>query len=208
MEVSKGTCQKRFSGFCPLRFPKSFGTRITENHLGNLFALFFGRALDQMGQKCRYLAKNARFGPNLAVFWPKSIFSGYEVKLLVPSYQGDPSQVLMFEFPPCKSWQESMTMLSARSFEKGKNFWCVPVKDRICRLRGAKLKMKGSLNLKLQGSTSPPPACPSPGILERKRPDLFIIIIRAKVFLFSKISSEADSQLPSSFVNLDRDLIF
>ena len=98
-------------------------------------------------------------------------------------------------------------MLSARSFEKGKNFWCVPVKDRICRLRGANLKMKGSLNLKLQGSTSPPPACPSPGILERRRSDLFIII-RAKVFLFGKISLEADYQLPSSFVNPGRDLIF
>ena len=31
---------------------KSFGTNITENHLGNLSALFFGQALDQMGQKC------------------------------------------------------------------------------------------------------------------------------------------------------------
>ena len=31
---------------------KSFGTNITENHFGNLSALFFGQALDQMGQKC------------------------------------------------------------------------------------------------------------------------------------------------------------
>ena len=38
---------------------KSFGTNITENHLDNLFASFFGQALDQMGQKCRYLAQNA-----------------------------------------------------------------------------------------------------------------------------------------------------
>ena len=30
---------------------KSFGTNITENHLDNLFASFFGQALDQMGQK-------------------------------------------------------------------------------------------------------------------------------------------------------------
>ena len=30
---------------------ESFGTHITENHLDNLFTLFFGRALDQMGQK-------------------------------------------------------------------------------------------------------------------------------------------------------------
>ena len=39
---------------------KSFGTNITENHLGNLSALFFGQALDQMAQKCPYLAKNAK----------------------------------------------------------------------------------------------------------------------------------------------------
>ena len=50
---------------------KSFVTNITENHLDNLAALFFGQALDQMGQKCRYLAKNASFGPNLAVFGPE-----------------------------------------------------------------------------------------------------------------------------------------
>ena len=31
---------------------KSFGTNITENHLGNLPPLFFGQALDQMGQEC------------------------------------------------------------------------------------------------------------------------------------------------------------
>ena len=41
---------------------KSFGTNITENHQDNLSALFFGQALDQMGQKCRYLAPNASFG--------------------------------------------------------------------------------------------------------------------------------------------------
>ena len=55
---------------------KSFGTNITENHFGNLSALFFGQALDQMGQKCRYLAQNASFGPNLAVFGPKIQFFG------------------------------------------------------------------------------------------------------------------------------------
>ena len=55
---------------------KSFGTNITENHLDNLSALFFGQALDQMGQKCRYLAENASFGPNLAVFGPKIQFFG------------------------------------------------------------------------------------------------------------------------------------
>ena len=36
---------------------KSFGTNITEIHFGNLFASFFGQALDQVGQKCRYLAQ-------------------------------------------------------------------------------------------------------------------------------------------------------
>ena len=73
---------------------KFFGTNITEHHQDNLSSLFFGQALDQMGQKCRYLAKNASFGPNFAVFGPKSFFSGYEVKLLVPSYQGDPDDVV------------------------------------------------------------------------------------------------------------------
>ena len=56
---------------------KSLGTNITENHLDNLSPLFFGQALDQMDQKCRYLAENASFGPNLAVFGPKIlIFRG------------------------------------------------------------------------------------------------------------------------------------
>ena len=55
---------------------KSFGTNITENHFGNLSALFFGHALDQMGQKCRYLALNASFGPYLAFFGPKIHFLG------------------------------------------------------------------------------------------------------------------------------------
>ena len=52
---------------------KSFGTNITENHKDNLF---FGQALDQMGQKCRYLAQNASFGPYLAVFGPQIQFLG------------------------------------------------------------------------------------------------------------------------------------
>ena len=64
---------------------KSFGTFMTENHLGTLFALFFGRAWDQMGQKCQNLAKNAKFG----CFWTKNPFLGEGVKLLVPSYQGN-----------------------------------------------------------------------------------------------------------------------
>ena len=40
---------------------KSFGTNITENHLDNLFASFFGQALDQMGQKCRFWTKFGHF---------------------------------------------------------------------------------------------------------------------------------------------------
>ena len=51
---------------------KSFGTNITENHLDNLSALFFGQALDQMGQKCRYLAQNDQkciFCTNFGCFW-------------------------------------------------------------------------------------------------------------------------------------------
>ena len=48
-------------------------------HLGNLYALFFGRALDQMGQKCQFWA-------NFGHFWaPNPIFWGQEVKILVPS---------------------------------------------------------------------------------------------------------------------------
>jgi len=58
------------------RVSKSFGTNITVNYLDNLSALFFGQTLDQMGQKCRYLAQNASFGPNLAVFGPKIQFFG------------------------------------------------------------------------------------------------------------------------------------
>ena len=58
--------------------PNFLGVSIhkTENYLGNLFKLFFGQALDQMGQKCQYLAQIASFGPNLAVFGPKIQFFG------------------------------------------------------------------------------------------------------------------------------------
>ena len=44
--------------------------------------LFFGQALDKMGQKCPYLAKNVSFGPKI------HFFGGEGVKLLVSSYQG------------------------------------------------------------------------------------------------------------------------
>ena len=33
-----------------------FGTHLTENHLGTLFALFLGQPWDQMGKKCQYFA--------------------------------------------------------------------------------------------------------------------------------------------------------
>ena len=46
------------------------------NTLGNMSALFFDQAMDQMGQKCRYLARNASFRPNLAVSGPKNQFLG------------------------------------------------------------------------------------------------------------------------------------
>ena len=67
---------------------KSFGTHITEKPpRGTFFALFFCQALDQMGQKCQYLAKNASFGLNLAVFGPKIYFLVGGSKFLVSSYQ-------------------------------------------------------------------------------------------------------------------------
>ena len=40
---------------------KSFGTNITENHLDNLSALFFGQALDQMGQIWPFLGPKSNF---------------------------------------------------------------------------------------------------------------------------------------------------
>ena len=40
-----------------------------------------GRALDQMGQTCQYLAKKADFGPNLAVYEPN--LSVYGPKILI-----------------------------------------------------------------------------------------------------------------------------
>merc|ERR1712004_384896 len=60
---------------------KSFGTNITENHIHNLSALFFGQALDQVGQKCRYLAQFGHFWAQNPIFW------GQGVKILVPSYR-------------------------------------------------------------------------------------------------------------------------
>ena len=53
---------------------KSFGTNITENHFGNLSALFFGQAWEEMGKKCQYLAQNDQkciFWTNFGRFWAK-----------------------------------------------------------------------------------------------------------------------------------------
>ena len=53
---------------------KSFGTNITENHFGNLSALFFGQALKK-GQKCQYFAQNDQkciFLTNFGHFWAKN----------------------------------------------------------------------------------------------------------------------------------------
>ena len=74
---------------------KSFGTNITENHLDNLSALFFGQALDQMGQKCRYLAKNASFGPNLVVFGQKILFFTGEIKRVITHIMEKPPRHLV-----------------------------------------------------------------------------------------------------------------
>ena len=60
---------------------KSFGTNITGNHIHNLSALFFGQALDQMGQKCQYLAQNDQ----KCIFWTK--FARFVAKNL-DSYGG------------------------------------------------------------------------------------------------------------------------
>ena len=60
---------------------KTFGTNIKENHPDNLSALFFGRALDQMGQKCQFWAKFGHFWAQNPIFW------GRGVKILVPSYR-------------------------------------------------------------------------------------------------------------------------
>ena len=63
---------------------KSSGNHLSENPLGDSFAMFIGRAWHQMDQKGQYLALNdqsAYFGPNLAVFGRKSYFFGEGVKV-------------------------------------------------------------------------------------------------------------------------------
>ena len=83
---------------------KSFGTNITENHFGNLSALFFGHALDQVGQKCRYLAQNASFGPNLAVFGPKILIFREEASFGTKMTEKPPKHLVRIVF--CWVWDE------------------------------------------------------------------------------------------------------
>ena len=53
---------------------KSFGTNITENHLGNLSALYFGQELDQMGQKAHIWPKMPILGQIWSFLGKKSFF--------------------------------------------------------------------------------------------------------------------------------------
>ena len=55
---------------------KRFGTNITENHQDNLSALFFGQALDQMGQNADIWPKMPDFGKIWPFLGPKSNFLG------------------------------------------------------------------------------------------------------------------------------------
>ena len=51
---------------------KSFGTHIMEKPPRQLVRIDFWSGNRSNGTKCRYLSKNASFGPNLAVFGPKN----------------------------------------------------------------------------------------------------------------------------------------
>ena len=55
---------------------KSFCTNIAENHLDNLFASFFGQALDQMGQNADIWPKMPVLGQIWPFLGPKSNFFG------------------------------------------------------------------------------------------------------------------------------------
>ena len=53
---------------------KSFVTHIRKTHLGTLFTLVFGQALDKMCKKWQYLAQNdqkCRFWTKFGHFWAK-----------------------------------------------------------------------------------------------------------------------------------------
>ena len=72
---------------------KCFGTHIAENHLGNLFILFFWLGMEpNNGPKIPIFGQNAVF----CRFWAKkSIFVGKGIKLLVHSYQGTNETTLL-----------------------------------------------------------------------------------------------------------------
>ena len=55
---------------------KSFGTHIMGNHLNNLSALFFGQALDQMGQNANIWPKKPVLGKTWPFLGQKSNFLG------------------------------------------------------------------------------------------------------------------------------------
>ena len=70
-----------------------------------------------MGQKCSYLAKNACFGPNMAIFGPKLHFLGGEgVKALVPLYQGTSETPLL-------CWKHWPVRLQLAAKDKNVQFW-------------------------------------------------------------------------------------
>ena len=64
-----------------------FGTNITENHLDNLSALFFGQAFRSNGPKMPIFGPKCQFWAKFGRFWAQNpIFLGQGVKILVPSY--------------------------------------------------------------------------------------------------------------------------
>ena len=101
------------------------------------FALFFGWAWDQMGQKKQKLAKNANFGPNLAVIGPKKHFLGGGSKTfgtLISGNQSDTSYVLktvIGEAPIGRYGQKCAILTPNLNLDKGQLlFW----NDNFCQL--------------------------------------------------------------------------
>ena len=96
------------------RRSKSFGIHINENHFCTLFALFFGRTWDQMGQKWQYLAKYTNFGTNLAVFGPKiSIFWEY-IKFWYPHNGKLPRHLVCIFWSGMGSYWPKMTIFGQK----------------------------------------------------------------------------------------------
>ena len=111
-QLKKPPCIGRFWYFDA--YCKSFGIHKTENHLGNLFELFFGQELDQMGQKCPYLgwAKNVSFGPN---FGQKSFHLGDGVKLFLSSCRKPMRHLFVLK---------TLTSRERKCAIFSKKFWC------------------------------------------------------------------------------------